>query len=140
MANGVRDRLLGQAVDRSRDRRLEVGRVAGDLHVDGWAGAELDALIVDESSMIDVQLAQSLCAATLIGTLRGNSFWKGGRLPKQAIILCPDNLITLADAGFQPFPVEDGHIAANIANVTLVLQTFGGVSYSFAAHAEHVGN
>ena len=65
---------------------------------------------------------------------------EGEVLPKQAIILCPDNLIAFADAGFQPFPVEDGHIAANIANVTLVLQTFSGVSYSFAAHAKHVGN
>jgi hypothetical protein len=63
-----------------------------------------------------------------------------GILAEQAIIFRSDNLVTFADAGLQPLPIEDRHIAANIANVACGLQPFGGVSYSFAAHAQHVRN
>src|SRR6267378_8085534 len=70
----------------------------------------------------------------------GGKVGKRGNLAEQAIILGSDNLVAFADAGLQPFPIENRHIAANIANVARSLQAFGSVSNSFATHAQHVGN
>ena len=80
-----------------------------------------------------------MCVGALIGS-GGQEETQKGDLAEQAIILGSDNLVAFADAGLQPFPIENRHIAANVANVASGLQSFGGVSYSFAAHAKHVGN
>ncbi len=64
----------------------------------------------------------------------------GNTSAEKTVVFVIDDLVTLANGFFQPLPVNYRDSSAKIFNQFFLCQFLGSQRYTFAAHAEHIGN